>query len=217
MDYSQTAPKRRMFIASLMVAASVQVSSGYVVPGMSQARQVTTVLTMSAENNDNLLENEQPTSRRKMMRNTMALFGATAMAAPRSAEATYSAYAAREKDWEERLGNGEVKVTSARQLRKQLIDIAPMNNEGQMMFCPNGLSSAVSPMMENKCGERLAMPSVYGRTQDIVGNSIPGFDGGKYPGQIPGGVGTLNAASAGGFPSYGSLKETGKANMRVIE
>jgi len=28
--------------------------------------------------------------------------------------------------------------------------------------------------MENKCGDRLALPSVYGRTQDVVGNSIPG-------------------------------------------
>ena len=28
------------------------------------------------------------------------------------------------------------------------------------IFCPNGTSSNVSPMMENKCGDRLATPSV---------------------------------------------------------
>ena len=32
--------------------------------------------------------------------------------------------------------------------------------------------------MENKCGDRQALPSVYGRTEDIMGNSIPGFAGG---------------------------------------
>lgn len=50
-----------------------------------------------------------------------------------------------------------------------------MNNEASKVFCPNGVSAAVSPLMENKCGDRLAMPSVYGRANDIVGNSIPGF------------------------------------------
>jgi len=28
------------------------------------------------------------------------------------------------------------------------------------IFCPNGPSANVTPMMENKCGDRLAMPSV---------------------------------------------------------
>ena len=50
-----------------------------------------------------------------------------------------------------------------------------MNDEGSKIFCPNGPSAAVSPLMENKCGDRQAMPSVYGRTQDTMGNSIPGF------------------------------------------
>jgi hypothetical protein len=51
-----------------------------------------------------------------------------------------------------------------------------MNDDSRSkIFCPNGPSAAVTPLMENKCGERLATPSVYGRTQDIVGNSIPGF------------------------------------------
>ena len=74
-----------------------------------------------------------------------------------------------------------------------------MNTENSKVFCPNGPSSAVSPLMENKCGDRMATPSVFGRTEDIVGNSIPGFNGGKY-----GGVGssTSLAGDVGGFPKY---------------
>ncbi len=52
-----------------------------------------------------------------------------------------------------------------------------MNDEGSKIFCPNGASAAVSPLMENKCGDRQALPSVYGRTEDAMGNSIPGFSG----------------------------------------
>jgi len=150
--------------------------------------------------------------RRGIFRFAVATLGVVITSSPLSAEATYSAYAAREKDWQERQEKGEIKISSASSLRKQLAEIAPMNNEAKMMFCPNGPSAAVTPMMENKCGERLAAPSVYGRTQDIVGNSIPGFNGGKYPNTIPGGVGTLNADSAGGFPSYNSFKNTGRVN-----
>lgn len=74
----------------------------------------------------------------------------------------------------------EIQFSSARDLKKQLREIAPMNSENSKVFCPNGPSSAVSPLMENKCGDRMATPSVFGRTEDIVGNSIPGFSGGKY-------------------------------------
>ena len=52
-----------------------------------------------------------------------------------------------------------------------------MNDAGSKIFCPNGPSAAVSPLMENKCGDRQALPSVYGRTEDAMGNSIPGFAG----------------------------------------
>jgi hypothetical protein len=31
--------------------------------------------------------------------------------------------------------------------------------------------------MENKCGDRQALPSVFGRTDDAMGNSVPGFGG----------------------------------------
>jgi hypothetical protein len=74
-----------------------------------------------------------------------------------------------------------------------------MNNESNKLFCPNGPSSNVSPLMENKCGDRLATPSVFGRSQDIVGNSIPGFAGGRYGGL---GESTSLTAEAGGFPKY---------------
>ena len=69
----------------------------------------------------------------------------------------------------------EVKYSNARQLRQQLREIAPMNDEGSKIFCPNGASAAVSPLMENKCGDRQALPSVYGRADDAMGNSVPGF------------------------------------------
>jgi len=97
------------------------------------------------------------------------------------------------------LAHLEVQYSTPRSLKSQLREIAPMNNENAKLFCPNGTSSNVSPLMENKCGDRMATPSVFGRTEDIVGNSIPGFNGGKY------GVGgsTSLTAEAGGFPKYG--------------
>ena len=71
----------------------------------------------------------------------------------------------------------DIKYSSASSLRAQLREIAPMNDEGTKIFCPNGTSAAVSPMMENKCSDRQALPSVYGRSTDSMGNSIPGFGG----------------------------------------
>ena len=46
----------------------------------------------------------------------------------------------------------EIKYSSSRDLRAQLREIAPMNSEGSKIFCPNGPSANVSPLMENKCG-----------------------------------------------------------------
>lgn len=105
------------------------------------------------------------------------LVGGTILDQP--AQASYSAYTRREEDWKQREANGEIKVSNARQLRAQLREIAPMNDEGSKLFCPNGPSAAVSPLMENKCGDRQALPSVYGRSDDIMGNSIPGFSGAR--------------------------------------
>lgn len=137
-------------------------------------------------------------------RNVLGAFvagAATLASTAEPAEATYSAYANREKDWEARTKAGEVNYSSAKSLRAQLKEIAPMNTANSKVFCPNGPSSNVSPLMENKCSDALAMPSVYGRTEDTVGNSIPGFAGGRYPssmvGNTAGGVDSL-----GGFPAY---------------
>lgn len=123
-----------------------------------------------------------------------------------SAQALYSTYARREQDWENRKSTGDVKFSSAADLRKQLADIVPQNSEQSRIFCPNGPSAAVSPLMENKCGDRLATPSVFGRTEDVLGNSIPGFSGGLYTSNMkstPASASTETLLqSAGGFPAY---------------
>jgi hypothetical protein len=124
----------------------------------------------------------------------------TASAPP--AEASYKAYAQREQDWQERIDKGEVKISTARSLKNQLKQIAPMNDESSKIFCPNGPSAAVSPLMENKCGDRQATASVYGRTQDVAGNSVPGFSGGKYYDSGFEKSSTTSADSVGGFPAY---------------
>ena len=134
------------------------------------------------------------------------MFGAlvaagTAVATSQPANASYSAYANREKDWEERNKSGEVQFSDAKTLRAQLREIVPQNSEASKLFCPNGPSANVSPLMENKCGDALAMPSVYGRTQDTVGNSIPGFSGGRYPSNMVG-AGSESINELGGFPAY---------------
>ena len=143
------------------------------------------------------------TSRRALLHNVLGWTAAAAVVAtssPQPAAAKYSDYTRREKDWQDRLEKGEVKISSARDLRRQLSEIAPMNDEGSKIFCPNGPSSAVSPMMENKCGDRMAIPSVYGRTQDTVGNSIPGFSSSYVAGMAAGS--SSMAADIGGFPAY---------------
>jgi hypothetical protein len=105
---------------------------------------------------------------------------------PEKSSATYTAYTRREQDWETRKKEGSIEVKTARDLRKQLAEIAPMNNDSRSkIFCPNGQTANVSPLMENKCSDRLAIPSVYGRTEDAVGNSIPGFNGGFYTSGLP--------------------------------
>ena len=119
---------------------------------------------------------------------------------PKPAEAKYSDYARREKDWEDRKKSGQIQVSSARDLRNQLAEIVPQNSEGSKIFCPNGASAAVSPLMENKCSDtRMAMPSVYGRSNDVTGNSIPGYSKGYAWG--PGESSSISAA-VGGFPKY---------------
>ena len=145
------------------------------------------------------------TSRRNLLSSAI-LTGAAAAAAAAvgfvpPASATYTGYTQREQDWEERKKNGEIVISSAKSLRAQLKEIVPQNSEGSKIFCPNGMSSAVSPLQENKCGDQLAMPSVYGRTEDTVGNSIPGFEKrGRYSGMTS--SQQLSASDVGGFPKY---------------
>lgn len=113
------------------------------------------------------------------------------------ADATYSAYSRREEDWQQRAATGDIQFSSAKQLRQQLREIVPQNSESSKIFCPNGPSANVSPLMENKCGDRKAAPSVYGRSNDVLGNSIPGFGAGRDVG----GSGSLSS-EVGGFPAY---------------
>merc|ERR1712003_285882 len=96
--------------------------------------------------------------------------------------------------------SGDIKITSARELRRQMAEIVPQNSEGSKIFCPNGASAAVSPLMENKCSDtRMAIPSVYGRSSDVAGNSIPGFSDGYAWG--PSQSSSISSA-VGGFPKY---------------
>jgi len=109
---------------------------------------------------------------------------------------TYLSFSARENDWNQRMVNKEIHISSARSLKAQLNELVPENQNGQrQLFCPNGESSAVTPLQENRCGDRLATVSVFGRDNDVVGNSIPI------------GTGTTIASGLGksgetAFPSY---------------
>lgn len=174
-----------MFTRVSLLLCLATVSNGFVVPSSSSSATST----------------ELGASRRDFLGGaTAALLGA-AIVAPSPAEASYSAYTAREKDWEQRSSKGEIKVSNARDLRKQLSEFVPENDDRRSkIFCPNGASSAVSPLMENKCSDTLmAIPSVYGRSQDIAGNSIPGFREGYLT--TTAGAASLSATT-GGFPKY---------------
>jgi hypothetical protein len=187
------------FSVAILVAVIVSMmneeSSAFVVPSRSTSTTRPAMATLTSLSS---MKDSSSVSRRD------ALFGVAAaamlvVAAPQPASAKYSDYVRREKDWQERSDAGGVKVSSARDLKNQLQEIAPMNTSASQLFCPNGPSSNVSPMMENKCGDRMATPSVYGRTADTVGNSIPGFKDGYA---LTGGDGTSISASIGGFPAY---------------
>ncbi|KAL3925934.1 MAG: hypothetical protein SGILL_000077 [Bacillariaceae sp.] len=139
-------------------------------------------------------------SRRDAFLGMAAAFGTVMVASPQQASAKYSDYSRREEDWQKRQNKGEVKYSTARDLRSQLAEIVPANSEGSKVFCPNGPSSNVSPLMENKCSDvRQALPSVYGRSNDSMGNSIPGYSSG-YDWSTGGG--SSISAAAGGFPAY---------------
>lgn len=183
--------KRAAAFAAVAVACSAPSSVVAFAPHHQPSASSATALSAEAGRRDAL----------RSIFGAAVVSAAAAVSVPGSASASYSAYANREKDWEERITKGEIQISTARDLRAQLQEIVPQNSESSKVFCPNGPSAAVSPLMENKCNDRLAMPSVYGRTEDITGNSIPGFKGGKYSAVVPGGGGSLTAET-GGFPSY---------------
>lgn len=142
-------------------------------------------------------------SRRDVFRSmTGIVFGVATAVVSRTeeADASYTAYTQREEDWEARKKTGDISFSSSQSLKAQLREIAPMNNASSKIFCPNGPSSAVSPLMENKCNDVQAAPSVFGRTTDVSGNSIPGAANGRVSPSVPGGTSSLNAEV--GFPAY---------------
>jgi hypothetical protein len=129
----------------------------------------------------------------------------TVLLQPQSASASYSAYAHREEDWQQRVAQNSIQVSNPKLLRDQLRQIAPMNEERSRIFCPNGPSAAVTPLMENRCSDlRQATPSVFGRSDDVVGNSIPGFSKEWTSSSIN------SAADPGGLPEYGFTKSSRK-------
>lgn len=171
------------------------------------------VVAQTVRNNDSVMKarmtdkdamEEAKNGRRRFFQATMAAVVSSAGIAP--AHATYSAYSRREDDWKQRQVEGNVQFSSASSLRSQLREIAPQNASGRQLFCPNGPTANVSPLMENKCGDRQALPSVYGRTEDTLGNSIPGFSGGFYSSGMS--TSLSSSADTGGLPSYSSY--TGK-------
>jgi len=171
----------RIFLLAITVYSA---ATAYVVPTSQQRRS--------------LIRLHGECDRRSLLKKVV-LGGLGIVSSPKSASATYSAYTNREKDWQQRGDAGEINFVSARDLRAELRAIVPQNSESSKIFCPNGPSSNVSPLMENKCGDRLAAPSVFGRQQDIVGNSIPGF----APGYTTGGSSNLMAdPRVGGMPKY---------------
>ena len=100
-----------------------------------------TVMRNGLENNM-VKENESSSNRRAFLRNCVSVaVAASSMGGQlQPAQATYSAYTAREQDWEARQKSGEVKMSSARDLKAQLREIAPMNEKVglEMVFLCNG-------------------------------------------------------------------------------
>jgi len=205
MNRSNTNQRKRVLVcgaAAAVLASVIPSTSAFAVLSTSTSSSLSPCTTGPAH----LSPTSLAASRRDIIRDLFV--GSTSAAAgwvvgtslPEEAHASYTAYTQREQDWEMRAKNGDIKISTARDLRAQLREIAPMNTEKAYMFCPNGASAAVTPMMENRCSDQLAMPSVYGRTADTVGNSIPGFSKSPLKGSSIS-VGSLSAET-GGFPSY---------------
>ena len=145
------------------------------------------------------LTTDAPTNRRQILAGAAWATAAKFLSKP--AEAKYSTYTRREVDWETRMEKGEIKYGTAQSVRKQLAELVPQNKPRSLKFCPNGPTTAVSPLMENKCGDWETPPSIFGRTEDEVGNSIPGFRKGYV--HVVADRDSQRLSEQVGFPSYG--------------
>jgi hypothetical protein len=200
-----TATPINAFVA-LPIHQSRRISSSTCI-GMSDIYQPKTKLIRSLSKNDNVFGSTTTQTPQQWFTTTVigvvlvSSIGITLML-PQSATASYSAYAHREEDWQQRIAQNAIQVSNPKQLRSQLREIAPMNEERSRIFCPNGPSAAVSPLMENRCSDiKQATPSVFGRSDDVVGNSIPGFSK-----EWTSTVFSSSAADPGGLPEYGFTK-----------
>jgi hypothetical protein len=211
--YYYTTMRKAIFTTTLLIASTnaftttTSTSSTTIATTTTTPAPIVSSLNAVSKNNDN--DNEGVVSeRRTFLRNIAGVafgvgtstIGVGSLGGIQPASASYSAYSNREKDWQERKETGDIQFSTSKDLKRQLQEVAPMNVAKSQVFCPNGPSSAVSPLMENKCNDMEAMPSVFGRSDDIMGNSIPGRT--KNPAYTVGGSSSLSA-EAGGFPSYG--------------
>ena len=202
--------KSARFVVAALLSISVTTTTAFLAPtrygstlfSCDHDKITTTTALRVSSSHHHHHDNTDPsasTTRRQVFSSVMgAAFGAvlTVVSSPPPAHATYSAYTHREADWQERRTKDEIKFSTAKSLRGQLAEIVPQNNERSRIFCPNGPSAAVSPLMENRCGDQLATPSVFGRTEDVLGNSIPGFaDGYSFS--------KASGAAIGDMPEYG--------------
>lgn len=195
-----------LFITSVLQAGTNDAFAGYRdLRVRSCPPPSTTTTAIRASPGDGQERGPSEPDRRQVLCSAMVALigvGSSMVTAPSPAQATYSAYARREEDWQGRVKEGKVAYSSASALRSQLREIAPMNAESSKLFCPNGPTSNVSPLMENKCGDREATPSVFGRTSDVAGNSIPGANAEYKSKKSAVTSSTGIPTEAGGFPEY---------------
>mmetsp|Transcript_30943 Transcript_30943/g.62053 ORF Transcript_30943/g.62053 Transcript_30943/m.62053 type:complete len:153 (-) Transcript_30943:594-1052(-) len=101
------------------------------------------ILSSSTNENQSCEIGSSRTTRRSFLQDASAavaiLLSGAAFTQP--AEASYSAYTHREEDWKAREENGEIKYSSARDLRRQLSEIAPMNDEGIYLLWASFISN----------------------------------------------------------------------------
>jgi hypothetical protein len=123
LNYSKTI----VFLAAVLVSILKDETSTAFAPSSSVSSKQSSACTTRTS-----LFAESPCSRRQALFGVAAAAFATVAATNpvEPAAAKYSDYSRREKDWQERQSKGEVKFSSAKDLRAQLQEIAPANSEG---------------------------------------------------------------------------------------